>query len=117
MSVQVNGTKIEVIVDTGASTDIVDEATFSTVNQLQNIQLQTSTKRLFVYSSDSQLKVLGKFDAIITFKNRSQISKIHVLQGNHGSLLSYQTAADLGVIDVHVNMVNHKPPRHEQGWI
>ena len=51
MSVQVNGTKIEVIVDTGASTDIVDEATFSIVNQLQNIQLQTSTKRLFVYSS------------------------------------------------------------------
>ena len=58
--------------------------------------------------------VLGKFDATITFKNRSQISTIHVLQGNHGSLLSYRTAADLGVIDVHVNMVNHKPPRHEQ---
>ena len=79
VSVQVNGTEIEVIVDTGASTDIVDEATFSTFNHIQDIQLQTPTKRLFAYGSDSQLKVLGKFDATITFKNRSQISTIHVL--------------------------------------
>ena len=39
-----NGTDVEVIVDTGASTDILDEATFAKVNHQQNIQLKTPTK-------------------------------------------------------------------------
>ena len=39
---------------------------------------------------------------------------MHVLKGNHISLLSYQTAADLGVVDIHVNKVDYKPPNQQQ---
>ena len=84
------------IVDTGASTDILDEDAFDKVNHLKKIELQTPTKRLFAYGSESQLKVLGKFKANIEFKEHRRTSTIHVLQGNHGSLLSYDTAVNLG---------------------
>ena len=101
------------IVDMGASTDILDEATFEKVNHLKHIELQPPTKRLFAYGSESQLKVLGKFEATIEFKGCCHTSTIHVLKGNHGSLLSYKTAADLGVVDVQVNKVaDHNPPKH-----
>ena len=59
VSVHVNDIEIEVIVDTGVSTDILDETTFAKVNHLRNIELQTPTKHRFAYGSDSQLEVLG----------------------------------------------------------
>ena len=98
VSLKIDDTIVEMIVDTGASMDILDEATFEKVNYLKHIELQPPTKRLFAYGSESQLKVLGKFEATIEFKGRCHTSTIHVLKGNHGSLLSYKTAADLGVV-------------------
>ena len=98
--VKVNGISIKMIVDTGASTDILDENTFSKIKQLKNIKLQTPTKRIFAYGSNSQLTALGTFATKIEFKNNRCTSSIHVLQGNHGSLLSYKTASNLGIIDV-----------------
>ena len=38
-------------------------------------------------------------------EEKSVQSAIHVLQGNHGSLLSYKTASNLGLIDVKINHV------------
>ena len=122
MSLKIDYTIVEMIVDTGASTDILDEATFEKVNHLKHIELQPPTKHLFAHGSESQLKVLGKFEATIEFKGRCHTSTIHVLKGNHGSLLSYKTAAHLGVVDIQVNKVadvqvneaaDHNPPKHD----
>ena len=55
--------------------------------------------------SESQLEVLGIFEAVIEFKNCYQGSTIHILRGNHGSLLSHKTAADLGHYADH--MIGH----------
>ena len=96
------------IVDTGASTDILDENTFSKIKQLKNIKLQTPTKRIFAYGSNSQLTVLGTFATKIKFKNNRCTSSIHVLQGNHGSLLSYKTASNLGIIDVNLHRIDEQ---------
>ena len=50
--------------------------------------------------------ILGKFDATITFKDRHKVTTIHVVQGNHGSLLSYKIVMDLGILDLHVNHIS-----------
>jgi predicted aspartyl protease len=42
--VKVNDSTVDMIVDTGASTDILDEVTYGKVNHLKNIQLQPATK-------------------------------------------------------------------------
>ena len=43
--------------------------------------------------------------ADIQVGTRQVHSRVHVIQGNHGSLLSYRTASDLGIIDLKVNQI------------
>ena len=92
------------MIDTGASTDIMDESTYKEFNKKCLTQMQTPTKRIFAYG-DAQLTVLGKFPAHLCVEEKSIQSAIHVLKGNHGSLLSYKTACNLGLIDVKINHV------------
>ena len=96
------------IVDTGASTDILDENTFFKIKQQKNIKLQTPTKCIFAYGSHSQLTVLGTFATEIKFKKNCCTSSIHMLQGNHGSLLSYKTASNLSIIDVNLHRIDEQ---------
>ena len=113
-SVKISNVVVEIVIDTSATTDILDEATYRNIHQNEDTELQPTTKCLFAYGSDSQLTLLGKFDATITFKDKLKVTTIHVIQGNHGSLLSYKTAMDLSILDLHVNHVLDTVPVHEQ---
>ena len=113
-SVRIGDVVVEMVIDTGATTDILDEATYRNIHQNEGTKLQPTTKRLFAYGSGSQLAILGKFDATITFNDKHKVTTIHVVQGNHGSLLSYKTAIDLGILDLHVSHVLDTVPVHEQ---
>ena len=114
VSVTVNGVSTDMIVDTGASTNVLDEVAFQKVNESKTITLKTPTKRLFAYGSPSQLNSLGVFETTIRYKDTSYFTPVYVLQGNHGSLLSCKTAQSLGIVDIHLNHITHQTPRHEQ---
>ena len=107
VSVTINETPIDMIIDTGASIDIVDETAYDKVNHNGDITLQLSAKRLFAYGSAEQLNVLGSFDANLAIQNNEKMSTVHVLQGKHGSLLSYTTALDLGILNMQINHVKN----------
>ncbi len=91
------------MIDTGASTDVLDEAAFQRINQTQPIQLAKDPCRMFTYGLQSQLSVIEKFDAEIRANGNQITSTVHVLQGEHGSLLSFATASELGLVDVKIN--------------
>ncbi|CAB4013461.1 Retrovirus-related Pol poly [Paramuricea clavata] len=93
------------IIDTGASINIIDENTFANINKYKSISLKRTRTKLFAYGSKQQLPVIGTFEATIETKKRMTISTIHVVRGNYGSLLSYQTATELNLIKVNVNNV------------
>ena len=103
--VEVNGMQITVMIDTGASTDILDEATFNTVNKDCRIKLQPDSCKIFAYGSNIQLTTLGKFESIIKANDRQVTSTFHVLKGTHGSLLSFRTANNLDLVDVKIRNV------------
>jgi len=104
-NVEINRVKMKMMIDTGASMDILDEAAFQKMTQTQPIKLTEDTCRMFAYGSQSQLRVLGKFDANIRANGKQVTSTVHVLQGTHGSLLSFATANELGLVDIKVNNV------------
>ena len=114
VQIQIEGFTVDMIVDTGASVDILDEATFNKINRSNKIQLQPPTKRLFAYGSKSQLTVVGKFDATLAFKGNRSTSTVYVLPGNNGSLLGHKTATSLNVINLHVNHVKEEMSEHER---
>ena len=113
-SIKISDVVVNMVIETCATTNILDEATYPNIHQIEDTELQLTTKCSFAYGSDSQLTTLDKFDAIITFKDKHKVTTIHVIQGNHGSLLSYKTTMDLSILALHVNHVSDTVPVREQ---
>ena len=109
VKVKINDQPVKMLLDTGASTDILDKATYDKLSAVKPIALTKSPVNIFAYGSQSPLPVVGKFDATIESKRNISVSTIYVLEGSAGSLLSYNTANDLGLIKLSVNATNGKP--------
>ncbi len=106
--VKINNVHVRMIIDTGASTNIIDENTFALINKRNPTLLKRTRTKLFAYGSKQQLPVIGKFEATIETKKRMTAATIHVVKGGYGSLLSYQTATELNLIQVNINNVTVK---------
>ena len=66
ITVKVNSVPIEMTIDTGASTNVLDDGAFTCLNQAQGIELSHSSTRLMAYGSKSRFEISGKFTAAIT---------------------------------------------------
>ena len=73
VTVNINEISVDMVVDTGASIDILDEGTYNKVNHKNTLTLQPSTKCLFAYGSISQLNVLGCCTTTITGKTSKKV--------------------------------------------
>ena len=76
--VRINDVEIEMIVDNGASMDILDKTTFHKVNHNKDIALQPMTKRLFAYGSQGRRQEFRKGGAGERSNAREKFST-----GNH----------------------------------
>ena len=90
VKVKINNTTIKMVIDTGASIDILDETTFNALQKKEKIELSRSKTKLFAYGSSEQLPILGKFDSTIETKDKITYSCLHVVKGNAGSSMSYE---------------------------
>ncbi|CAB4020398.1 Transposon Tf2-9 poly [Paramuricea clavata] len=102
------------VIDTGASIDIIDELAFNTLQKQRPIALQRSKTRIFAYGATNQLPVMGQFRATLECLTGATTTQVHVIKGNFGCLLSYQTASALGLIMLNVNNVKPEHATHEQ---
>jgi hypothetical protein len=66
MQLLVNGQPVNVLIDSGASCNIVGTATFSHLQSKCNVQLKPKSTRLYPYGSTQPLAVEGLFTANIT---------------------------------------------------
>ena len=93
------------MVDSGATTDIIDETTFQDLQRHTSLKVEKSNTRILPYGSNTPLPLLGKFTARLETNSRYTVASIHVCKGGNGSLLSFQTATELGLLDVRVNKI------------
>ena len=96
---ELNGTPISMTVDTGASLDITDEPTFDCLKH--GVSFQRSTTRSFAYGISTQLPILGKFAATLERNQTFHTTTVHIVKGQYGCLLSYNSAKALGLIQLH----------------
>jgi len=100
--VQVNGKAVEMMIDTGASVNLLDEATFHRID-CGNKLLEHAHSKIYSYGFDTPLPLLGTPSTTIKSGSNSPTTQLHVVKGNMGNLLSYNTAQKLGLITVSVN--------------
>ena len=99
--VQVNGKAVEMMIDTGASVNLLDEATFHRID-CGNKLLEHAHSKIYSYGSDTPLPLLGTLSTTIKSSSNSTTTQLHV-KGNTGNLLSYNTARMLGLTAISVN--------------
>ena len=113
---KINRTNFPTLVDTGASINIIDEATFKHICKQKPIQLRRSKARVYAYASQSPLPMVGVFEEIVESKKKMTTAKFHVAKGNNGNLLCSETATQLGLITLNVQNVHNvntdKPEVH-----
>ncbi|CAH3157735.1 unnamed protein product [Porites evermanni] len=100
--VQVNGKVVEMMIDTGASVNLLDEATFHRID-CGNKLLEHAHSKIYSYGFDTPLPLLGTPSRTITSSSNSTTTQLHVVKRNMGNLLSYNTAQKLGLITISVN--------------
>ena len=114
-TIKINNIQVKMMVDTGASIDIIDELTYDKMRKLQPLCLSRANNRIFAYGSSNQLPVMGKFKASLESRDKITISDIHVIKGNFGCLLSYSSATTLGLVRLNVhNIQAQRPSDHEK---
>lgn len=100
-----NDVTVKMMIDTGASTDIIDEPTYQLIKQATPLTVEPDSCQIFAYGSKSQLEALGKCTVNVKAKGKQKVTTFHILSGAHGSLLSYITARDLGLVNIDLNHI------------
>ena len=91
--------------DTGASLNVIDRATYE---HMDGVQLKRTNVKAFVYNAQTPVKFLGKFEALIETRKRVTVATFYVVKTpDSGNLISSTTAQDLGLISLHINKLSN----------
>ena len=94
--VQINGKAVEMMINTGASVNLLDEKLYRRINS-DNTTLKPAHTKIYSYGSKTPLPLLGTFSATVTY-SISTNTQLHVAKGNKaGNLLSYNTGQKLTI--------------------
>ena len=100
--ITVNGEKLTVIVDSGATVNVMTKQQFD--NLAIKPELQPSTFKIFAYGAKKELQVYGKIPVVVDCNNTHIDTEFHVVKagGVKHPLLSYSSAKRLKIIEIHV---------------
>ena len=103
VEVTVGGCVVKMVIDSGASTNVVDKGLWSELKR-QKIACESKKcdKRLYAYGSKEPLKVLGTFSASTKVAENEVQAEFVVIDSEGEALLGRETALQLGVLKLGV---------------
>ena len=104
-----NGAKVQMAIDSGASANIMDEVRCQKIEERSNetLQLEKSEAKLYGYASKAPILVAGKFNAMVETVKKAVPATFIVVKGKtKGEMLfGCDTAMELGVLKI-VNSID-----------
>ncbi|XP_049874146.1 uncharacterized protein K02A2.6-like isoform X1 [Pectinophora gossypiella] len=104
---QVGGVNVNMLIDSGSKTNIIDDRTWEYLKSNEVIvsnQQRGSDQVFMAYGSKEPLKVLGSFEALIAIGPEKQPAKFYVIKNGTRSLLGKETAKKLNVLKIGVSI-------------
>ena len=99
IDVTVGGVAVAMLIDSGASTNLIDKNLWSKLKQDKiKYVLSKCDKKLYAYGSKQPLDVLGTFKALARVEGRETEAEFVVINGEGVALLGRETAIQLGVL-------------------
>ena len=102
------------MIDSGASVNILDDATFNKITRNKGISLEQTNHKIYSYGSLRPLPLKGVIKTNISTDSKHLSAQFHVVHGNSGNLLSYTTACQLNLLKVTINSTTHHIPSTNQ---
>ena len=112
--VKTAGCSIPVMIDSGASVNILDAVTYNQITRTKRIKLIQTNNKIYTYGSSSPLPLKGIITTDISTDSKHLSAQFHVVDGNSGNLLSYTTACQLSLLQVTINSTTHHLPSTDQ---
>lgn len=99
IDVTVGGVVVEMLIDSGASTNVIDKNLWSKLKQDKiKCVSRKSDQKLYAYGSKQPLNVLGTFSALVRVEGKETEAEFVVINGEGAALLGRETAIQLGVL-------------------
>ena len=105
---EIDGEYVELMLDSGASVNLVDEVTYQRIYKGKAKTLAQAKRRIFSYGSLTPVPLLGTIHAKLTANFNTTSATLHVVKDSSGNLLGYDTAQRLGLLKI-VNQVGIDP--------
>ena len=105
IEVIIGGCKLSMIIDSGASTNIIDKQTWEWLKRNKvKCKSTHSDKKLFAYASQTPLDVLGTFSCEVSAGRNTANAEFCVINGKGDPLLGRDTATSLGVLKIGIDV-------------
>ena len=105
IEVTVGGCKLNVIVDSGASTIIIDKQTWEWLKKNKvKCKSARSDRKLYPYACQTPLDVIGTFCCKVVAGGNSVNAEFCVIDGEGDPLLGKETATNLGVLKIGIEV-------------
>ena len=102
--VNIGGSTIKIMIDTGASINVLDQQAF---DKLNGIKLQPTKVQAFPFNTKQPVHFEGKFETLVESKEKYCLATFYVMKEQKaGCLLSANTAQELGLISLNLNQVH-----------
>ena len=97
LKLDINNVKTPVLIDTGASINLIDLKSWQQIKSSkfnQSLKLTKAHDKILGYGSTQPIELLGKFEELLETNHKMTAATIYVTQGNGRNLLSFTTAQE-----------------------
>jgi transposase InsO family protein len=108
--VNIAGHSVPVMIDSGASVNILDDVTYNKITHNKGIRLQKTNHKIYSYGSSRPLPIKGTIITNISTDSKHLSGPFHVVGGNSGNLLSCTTACQLDLLKITINNNTYHSP-------
>ena len=111
--ISIGDTNVKVLVDSGASVNIVHHHIFNQIRKNNDsIQLVPTKAKIRAYGSEDPIELAGKFETTIQSSTGQQTdATFYVTSGLYKCILGYQSSTELGLITLNINsLTQHENP-------
>jgi hypothetical protein len=105
-TIKVNAKTCTMMIDTGATVNILDDKTHKNIG---SPKLNRNDTQLLPYGGGKPLEVTGACGLEVETKDKYGAHKFYVVKGGHGALICYSTASQLGLVKI-IQPINLQTP-------
>ena len=110
--IQIGGRKIKILIDSGASVNILNKGIFDKIRSQMKVNLKPTKAKIHAYGADKPLQLAGEFKTTITSQQgKTTAGTFYVVNGKTKCILGFQSSTELGLLTLNINSItNHEDP-------